>query len=52
MIPQGKGQWNKYPRKPYPERGHDGQTLNQEIVDTTNQDMGLGTDIFGMNWLN
>ena len=25
MTPEGKGQWNKYPRKPHPERGHDGQ---------------------------
>ena len=33
MAPWGRGQWNKHQRKPYLERGFDGQKLMQEIVD-------------------
>ena len=43
---------NKYPREPYPERGHDVQKLIQEIDDTTTQNMGVDTDILEVDWLN
>ena len=52
MVPQGRGQQNKYPRKLYLEGRHDGQKLIQEIVDSTTQDMGIGTDILEMDRLN
>ena len=32
MASQGQGQWNKYPRKPYPKRGHDGQKVFKRLL--------------------
>ena len=51
MAPQGGSQRIKYPRKSYPERGHENQKLIQEIVETTTEDTGVGIDILEMDSL-